>query len=78
MKTSEPSFLLPTVVIAFFLAELSFFVCRRYGIAPGLLTVTLIGLIAGLLFGMLLDWLCDRRPDGPLHELRAFLLKRSV
>ena len=78
MKTSEPSFLLPTVVLAFSLAELSFFVCRRYGMAPRLLTVTLIGLITGLLLGMLLDWLCDRHPDGPLHELRAFLLKRSV
>jgi hypothetical protein len=78
MKKSEPSFLYPTVVIAFFLAELSFFVCRTYGLTPRLLTVTLIGLIAGLLVGMLLDWLCERHPGGPLHELRAFLLKRSV
>ena len=78
MKKSEPSFLLSTVVIAFFLAEISFFVCRKYGLYPRLLTVTLIGLITGLLLGILLDWVSDRNPDGSLHELRASLLERRA
>jgi NhaP-type Na+/H+ or K+/H+ antiporter len=76
MENSEPSFLVLTVAVGFFLGETGYFVCRTHGLTPSFLTVALISVIAGLLLGILLDWLSDGDPDGRLYALRSSMRLR--